>query len=242
MSPQYRTSPHCCPPARPRSQPQQLLAMPRWPWSPFYLLSTLSAPGGGEEPSWSSGDSSPATTACLGDSNKAGTVLLGATQLQGPAAAAQTKPCWGEAVPGAGLAQGVPVGATGERRAGLLKTAPQAQGGWQHCQGHCLHQRVARSWSDVEQCHPCTRPRGSHQCSLCQKDGCLPHTPGVLELPAPQDATQRLCCPAMQCHSASWTTLGPTASPWCPALCPLPGPTPGGAVGSQRSLGKSQHW
>lgn len=64
MSPQYRSSPHCRPLARPRSGPQRLSAMPSCPGSPFYLLSTLPAQEGGEEPgrSW---DCALATTACL---------------------------------------------------------------------------------------------------------------------------------------------------------------------------------
>lgn len=49
----------------PRSRPQQLSATSSWPWSPFYVLSTLPAQEGGEEPGWS-GDCAPATTACLG--------------------------------------------------------------------------------------------------------------------------------------------------------------------------------
>lgn len=56
--------PHFSLPSLPRSGPQQLSAASSWPWSPFYLLSTLPAQEGGEEPGWS-GDCAPATTACL---------------------------------------------------------------------------------------------------------------------------------------------------------------------------------
>lgn len=48
----------------PRSGPQQLSAISSWPCSPFYLLSTLPAQEGGEEPGWSR-DGTPATSACL---------------------------------------------------------------------------------------------------------------------------------------------------------------------------------
>lgn len=171
-SPQYRTSPHCCPLARPRSQPQQLSAMPSWPWSPFYLLSTLPAQEGGEEPGWSSRTAPRPPPPASGDGNKAGTVPLGATRLRGPAATAQPEPCRGKAVPGAGLVQRVPGGAAGERWAQTLETTPRAQEGRGYCQGHRLHQRVAGPWGDIKKCHPCTRYRGSHQGSLCsQKDG-----------------------------------------------------------------------
>lgn len=161
-----------------------------------------------------------------GDSNKAGTVPVSDPPLHGTAAAARPEPCWGKAVPGAGLAQRVTGSATGKSRAWLPKAPPTGTGG--------LDALPGVPWGDIKQCHPCTRSRGSRQHSLChpaaKKDGCLPHTPGVLELPAPWGATPK----AMPSWSAvPWLLLGcawphskpPASGPVAPAL-----PCAGGAV------------
>lgn len=58
--------PHFSLPSLPRSGPQQLSAASSWPWSSFYLLSTLPAQEGGEEPGWSGDCSRPPPPASRG--------------------------------------------------------------------------------------------------------------------------------------------------------------------------------
>lgn len=234
-SPQYRTSPHCRPPAR----PQPLLAMSSSPSSPFYLLSTFPAQEGGEEPGWSR-DCAPATAAWLGGHNKAGTVpsvprSFGVRPQQPSLSRAGAKQC---------LVLGWRRGC----QARPLETPSQAQEGRQYCQGHRLHQRVAGPWDDIERCHPCTGSPGSlHTASVtlqpkrqvpalhpwaartpcpvgCQPKGCAVLAHGAMAAPRPCLAPHKL--PGVQSHAS------------CPA------PHRGGCSGvrSRCSLGKSQRW
>lgn len=82
----------------PRSVPQQLSATSSWPWSPFYLLSSLPAQKGGEEPGWS-GDCTLATTACLEGTATRQALSRRCHVAPGCCCHSQSK-----AVPGAGLA------------------------------------------------------------------------------------------------------------------------------------------
>lgn len=79
----------------------------------------------------------------LGDGNKAGTVPhcheASVLMLQPSPSCAGAKQC----LVLAGLAQRVPGSDMGENQTRLLKTTLQAQEDWEHCQGHCLHQRTA---------------------------------------------------------------------------------------------------
>lgn len=204
-----------------RSGPQQLSATSSWPWSPFYLLTTLPAQKGGEERGLCPGHH----RLPRGDSDKAGSVPVGAMWPRGAAATAQPKPCWSKAVPGAGLTPGA------DRRCcrgGMdAAAANQAQEGWGRCQGRSLHQRGAGLWGDLQQRHPCTGCHRSHQCRLCfpaAKKVVSPIHSGMLELPALWGVTSKaglFCC----AHGRSQAKLGPTATPQCPVPCLLSGPT-----------------
>lgn len=99
---------------------------------------------------------------------------------RGAAATAQAKLCWSKAVPGAGL---TPEGNRQCCTEEMDTAAPNSQApeGWGRCQGHCLHQRVAGLWGDLEQRHPCTSPTGATSAvsaTLQPKRWCLRHTLG----------------------------------------------------------------
>lgn len=218
-SPQYRTSPHCRPPGRPRSQPQLLLAMSSSPSSPFYLLSTFPAQEGGEEPGWSR-DCAPATAAWLRGHNKAGTVpsvprSFGVLPQQPSLSCVGAKQC---------LVLGWRRGC----QARPLETPSQAQEGQQHCQGHRLHQRVAGPWDDIEWCHPCTGSPGSlHTASVAlQPKRQVPALhPWAARTPCHPRGRAGLAHGAM---AAPRPCLAPQQAPGCPVPCLLPSPTPGG--------------
>lgn len=199
----------------PRSGPQQLSATSSWPWSPFYLLSSLPAQEGGEEPGWS-GYCAPATTACLEGTATRQALSRRCHVAPGCCCHSQSK-----AVPGAGLA------AEGDRpccrEMDRAAQTPQARQGWGHCREQGLHRRVAGLSGDLDQRQPRTRSHRSPQCSLCyaaaKKMGPPSHT-GVLELPALWGVTPkagRFCC----AHGSSQAQLGPTAAPQCLVPCLL---------------------
>lgn len=177
MSPQYRTSLAA---VLLRPGPQQLSATSSWPWSPFYVLSSLPAQEGGEERGWN-GDCAPATTACLEGTATRQALSpsvpcgLGVLLPQPSPSRAGAKRCL---VPG--WRQRVTSGAAGKRWTQPLQTS-QAPEGWGRCQGRCLHQRVAGLWGNLEQRHPCTSPTGATtavSATLQPKRWCLPHTLG----------------------------------------------------------------
>lgn len=216
-SPRYRASPRCRPPSL-----RAPAAFSNFQLAPVPLLSPDHSPRpGGRRRAWLERGLRPGHHRLpRADSDKAGTVPVGAMWPRGAAATAQPKPCRSKAVPGAGLTPDVTGGAAGkrvtqrskprrQRRAGDLAKATAHAEGLHHCgvtSNSAIPARGATG-APVPSLLPCSQKDGaSHTPGCCSSlpGAVSPQKPGCSVVPVavlrPSLAPQQL--PRVQFHAS----------------------------------------